>query len=519
MCGVPHHAVAAYIAKLVRQGFRVALCEQMEDPRSAKGVVKREVVRVITPGTQLEPAALDGGEASWVMALEPGADEPRRRLAGADDRRVRQAAEWDGAGRFDRLRDEIGACRPREILARRDAELPAWLVDPAQPEGVDPAGPGRRPRLRRRARPPRAARPLRRRDARGLRLRGPAARDGGGRRRAALRARDAEARPRPRHRPRHARRLRTCSRSTRVTRRNLELVENLADGGRRGTLLDVLDHTRTAMGARLLREWILRPLVELERIQDRLDAVEELAFRALERGQLREALARVQDLDRILGRVVLGTAGPRDLRALAQSLARAARSRPRRSTAASRLSCACRLKELDPPLDLAAEIERTIVDEPPGARPRGRLRARRRRPRARRAARDQPRRPRRRSPRSRSASAQRTGIASLKVRFNRVFGYLHRGQQVQPAAGARRLRAQADDRRRRALRHAGAEGLRGPRAARGRADPRARDGRSSRSCAAAWRPSRAADPADRARGGRRSTCSPRWPRPRRASTT
>src|SRR5260221_14419830 len=97
-----------------------------------------------------------------------------------------------------------------------------------------------------------------------------------------------------------------------LTRRNLELVESMMDGGRRGTLLDVLDQTRTAMGARALREWILRPLVELERIQDRLDAVEELAFRTIERGRLFEALAGVQDMDRILGRGTLGTPSPRD---------------------------------------------------------------------------------------------------------------------------------------------------------------------------------------------------------------
>jgi DNA mismatch repair protein MutS len=101
-----------------------------------------------------------------------------------------------------------------------------------------------------------------------------------------------------------------------LTRRNLELVENLVDGSRRGTLLDVLDHTATPMGARLLRELILRPLVEVERIQDRLDAVEELAFRTVDRGRLAESLGHVQDLDRLLGRVTLGTAGPRDLLAL-----------------------------------------------------------------------------------------------------------------------------------------------------------------------------------------------------------
>src|SRR6185503_12987381 len=98
-----------------------------------------------------------------------------------------------------------------------------------------------------------------------------------------------------------------------LTRRNLELVESLADGSRRATLLDTLDRTRTALGARLLREWLLRPLVTVAAIQDRLDAVEELAFRTLERGRLREALDSVQDLERILGRVTLGTASPRDL--------------------------------------------------------------------------------------------------------------------------------------------------------------------------------------------------------------
>jgi len=141
-------------------------------------------------------------------------------------------------------------------------------------------------------------------------------------------------------------------------------VESLADGGRRGTLLDVLDHTRTAMGARRLREWILRPLVELERIQDRLDAVEELAFRALDRGRLRETLSGVQDLDRILGRVTLGTAGPRDLVALSASL----RALPAAGEALG--ECVAPLlrrevKELDPPTDVADEIARTLVDDPP----------------------------------------------------------------------------------------------------------------------------------------------------------
>jgi DNA mismatch repair protein MutS len=206
-----------------------------------------------------------------------------------------------------------------------------------------------------------------------------------------------------------------------LTRRNLELVESLADGTRRGTLLDVLDHTKTAMGERLLREWILRPLVELERIQDRLDAVEELAFRALDRGRLRDALGQVQDLDRLLGRITLGTAGPRDLLALGASL----QALPKVDAALQ--ECLAPLvrrnvKELDPPLDLAAEIERTIVPDPPALLREGGF------------VRDgvdpelDSLRHTSRGGRETIAAIEereraRTGIASLKVRFNRVFGY------------------------------------------------------------------------------------------------
>ncbi len=137
MCGVPYHAASAYIARLVRQGFRVALCEQMEDPRTAKGVVKREVVRVITPGTQLEASALDAAETSYVMAVEPG--PASLGVAWLEPTTGEfSVAEWDGPGRFDRLRDEIGATRPREILARREADLPGLAVRPRAARGGDP---------------------------------------------------------------------------------------------------------------------------------------------------------------------------------------------------------------------------------------------------------------------------------------------------------------------------------------------------------------------------------------------
>ena len=419
MCGVPWHAASAYIARLVRQGHRVALCEQMEDPRTAKGVVKREVVRVITPGTQLEAAALDAAETSFVMAVEPGASSVGVAwLEPTTGEFV--AAEWEGASRFDRLRDEIGATRPREILVRRDAPLPEWLADPALPEGAIP----RAPVEDRSFEPDRARREL-------LAHFGVATLEAFGCERlpcavaaagAALRyVRETQKRDLAHVTGLVTRGPQDVLVLDALTRRNLELVESLADGGRRGTLLDILDHTRTAMGARRLRDWILRPLVELERIQDRLDAVEELAFRALDRGRLRGALGSVQDIDRILGRVTLGTAGPRDLVALGQSL----RALPAAADAV--VECVAPLlrreaKDLDPPTDLADEIARTLVDDPPALVREGgfvrdgvdaeldELRSTSRGGRATIASIEERER-------------ARTGIASLKVRFNRVFGY------------------------------------------------------------------------------------------------
>jgi len=419
MCGVPYHAASTYIARLVRQGFRVALCEQMEDPRAAKGVVKREVVRVITPGTQLEASALEAAETSFVLAIDPGPGSLG--VAWLEPTTGEFfAAEWDGVSRLERLRDEIGAVRPREILAPHGAELPAWLEDRAQPEAAIP----RAPAEDRAFDPQRARREL-------LAHFGVATLEAFGceglpRATAAAGAALRYVRETQKRDLSHVTTLVTRGASDvltidSLTRRNLELVESLADGGRRGTLIDVLDHTRTPMGARLLRDWILRPLVELERIQDRLDAVEELAFRALDRGRLREAAGGVQDLDRILGRITLGTAGPRDLVALASSLA----ALP--AAGAALAECVAPLlrmlvKDLDPPTDLADDVARTLVDDPPALLRDGG------------AVRDgvdpelDELRSTSRGGRATIASIEerergRTGIASLKVRFNRVFGY------------------------------------------------------------------------------------------------
>jgi DNA mismatch repair protein MutS len=419
MCGVPFHAAEAYVARLVRKGYSVAIGEQIEDPRHAKGIVRREVVRVVTPGTQMEPAALESGEPAWVAALCPL--DPALGAAWLDattgDLSV---AEWTGPERWEALRDALAAGAPRELLLPSGTSLPSWLADEASPEGgipksfVDP----------RELDPDRARRELLARfgvlnleayGCEGLR--------------AATVAAAAVLRYAARVQKRdlvHVSGLRTrsdadCLVLDNVTRRNIELVQSLADGGRKGTLLDVLDETQTAMGARLLREWIQRPLVALAPIQDRLDAVEELAFHTVERGRLRTALAQVQDIDRILGRVTVGTATPRDLIALARSLRALPAARDALPEPAAPLLRLLQ-KEVDPPLELAADIESVVTDPAPASLREGGV------------VRDgvdpelDSLRGVTRGGRSTIASIEereraRTGIASLKVRFNRVFGY------------------------------------------------------------------------------------------------
>ncbi|HEY8548855.1 MAG TPA: DNA mismatch repair protein MutS, partial [Vicinamibacterales bacterium] len=205
-----------------------------------------------------------------------------------------------------------------------------------------------------------------------------------------------------------------------MTFRHLEVIEG-AGGGREGSLLSVLDRTQTVMGARLLRAWLMRPLTALERIQDRLDAVEEFGFRVTERGRLRDTLRAVHDLERLVARVALGTAGPRDLVALRQSLVAIPRVRlvlePMEAPLVRSLT-----GELDDLADIRDAIAATLVDEPPALAREGglirdgfdpeldELRAISRSGREHIAAMEE-------------AERARTGISSLKIRYNRVFGY------------------------------------------------------------------------------------------------
>jgi DNA mismatch repair protein MutS len=422
MCGVPFHAVDGYIARLVKRGFRVAICDQVEDPRKAKGVVKREVVRVVSPGTLTDVNYLDAREPAFLMAVTPVVARDRPDLVGVAllDLSTGEfsAAEYTGADGMQALADELAVLKPREILVPVLDEgrgramsviaasgLPTTAID-AWTFELDSA---RRTLLDQ----------LRAGSLEGFGLDGhPAAVAAAGALVHHLRATQKVDLA-------HVRSIAYRQRADALlidptTVKHLEILEG-ADGGRDGSLLAELDRTVTSVGSRMLRAWLLRPLVALEPIRDRLDAVEELAFRTTERGKFRDAIKAVQDLERLVGRAALGTAGPRDLVGLKHSLGVIPRVRTVLAELRAPLVCSL-LSALDDLPDIRGVIESTLIDEPPAfARDGG-------------FARDgvdrelDELRAISRSGKQVIAEMEereraRTGIASLKVRFNRVFGY------------------------------------------------------------------------------------------------
>jgi DNA mismatch repair protein MutS len=420
MCGVPHHAADGYIARLVRKGHRVAICEQVEDPRKAKGVVRREVVRVVSPGTLADAGYLEAREPAFLLAVS-GLDQPAGPQARIGVSLLDlstgefQVAEYGGAHARQALDDDIAVLAPREIVAAAGIDVAAALPSCAAipMTAVDPwtfdlarAGETLREQLR-----------VGGLEGFGLDTRPQAVAAAGALVRYLRDTQKADLA--------HVRTLRLRESAGRLlidptTIRHLELVES-SHGGRAGSLLDEIDRTVTAMGGRLMRSWLLAPLVTLEPIRDRLDAVEELAFRAADRGKVRETLKTVLDLERLMSRVALSTASPRDLVALRTSLAAVPRVRLLLGECRAPLIGSL-LARLDDLVDVRAAIEATLVDEPPALARDGD---------AVRDGVDGELDDLRRVSRSgkqviaelEATERSRTGIQSLKVRFNRVFGY------------------------------------------------------------------------------------------------
>ena len=414
MAGVPHHAASGYIARLIGHGQRVAICEQMGDPSKVKGIVPREVVRVVTPGLQLDPDALDArahnylvcvsgdGAAFGLATVELSTGEARACRLGGARRRLRRARA---------ARRARGAAARHGNRARRRAR-------PAAAQGLVPAA-------ARNGRDRRAQRCAAARGAGGRRVRRA---DSASPSSAPRRARSNTPKTRSRAAALHVRRIAPYDPSDQLQLddaavRNLELVSTLG-GERKGSLLHLLDITETAMGARLLRRRLLAPLTDLARIRRRHDQVEALVTARELRGELRGWLARVADLERLTSRAALGVATPRDLSAIALSLAAAQAIRERLAAAAERTTddALAALGLPDPCADLQGVLAAALVDEPPVSASQGGIF---------RATHD----PRVAELRQLSEHGkdvileleqrerERTGIGSLKIRFTKVFGY------------------------------------------------------------------------------------------------
>ena len=415
MCGVPYHSVDAYIARLVAKGYKVAICEQVEDPALAKGIVQRDISRIVTPGTVTESCMLDESKNNYMACLY--GQEGKFGLAFCDVSTgaffVTVCSDAQSAaselGRFspsEVIRGGENICDP--ILEDALIHKLSCCIDEGKPEQFDFVN--AQENLEKHFRLPLAQ----------LGLTGlPAAAVAAGVLLETLQfvqKNDLQ----------HIRQLQyyTTGRFMELdldARRNLELTETLRSKEKKGTLLWVLDKTRTAMGSRMLRSWLEKPLLDPAEIGRRQSAVEELVNTTICRGELIEALSDVTDLERVTSRIVTGTVNCRDLLGLAQGL----RSLPLVKERLAQLDSSLLQKleqAIDPLTDCADLIENTIVDDPPLTIREGGII----RPGANEEAdrlRDIMNGGKGTIAAIEASEREKTGIRTLKVSYNRVFGY------------------------------------------------------------------------------------------------
>lgn len=408
MCGVPYHSAEGYIAKLVDKGYKVAICEQVEDPKAAKGVVKREIVRIVTPGTVMEAKSL--GETANNFIVGAAEREGRFGLA-ACDLTTGELYVTSFAASVEAVKNELNVYRPAEAVG--DDRSLALLGEASRASGRALVA-----TLRGQSDSPDAKLaahfPEERWDAHETVSKLAVARLAdylGETQKRSL----AHLRAVKRYDPQQFMALDA------FTRRNLELTETVRDRSRKGSLLWLLDRTRTAMGARQLRRWIDQPLLDRAAIDGRLDAVEALHGNWMLRQELRAALADIYDLERLVGRIAYGTANARDLNALGASLSRI----PMLKDICAELGngpLSALADALDACEDIGQAVAAAIADEPPvSVREGGLIRSgyHERLDELREASKNGKTWIAELERREREA----TGIKSLKIGFNKVFGY------------------------------------------------------------------------------------------------
>ncbi|MEM2892001.1 MAG: DNA mismatch repair protein MutS [Thermoplasmata archaeon] len=417
LCGVPWHALDSYLPKLLSKGYKVAICEQLEDPKKAKGLVDRDVIRIVTPGTVVEPTVLESGANNYLMAIACGDGAYGLSFIDISTGEF-TITQIEGEDAETKALAEFARRSPKEVL-----HPPGFVSRKLREEfvlsGAALTELGETSFMRE------SAESLIRRHFKVQSLEGlgiadkPLAISSAG---AALgylettqkRSLDFLTPPR----------FSAVSDKLvldQTTLRNLEILRNVRDGTTENTLVSVLDHTRTPMGSRLLKKWISEPLMDVGAIRERHSAVEELVSKTVMRRQLFASLDRVSDLERLVGKVSYGTANARDLVAIKNSLMALPEVRSALSAADSVMLRGLRERLVDLS-DVAGLIARALVDDPPVPLKEGGLI---------REGFDPALDELRRSAREGQAwiasleeiERRRTGIKNLKVGYNSVFGY------------------------------------------------------------------------------------------------
>lgn len=416
MCGVPYHAVDGYLTKLVSKGYKVAICEQVEDPKQAKGIVKREVVRIVTPGTILDAAAIDESKNNYIMCIVYIADRYGLSVADVTTGDYFVTELPDG----QKLKDEIFKFMPSEIICNEsfymsgmDLEdmknrlgitiysLESWYFDDEICKS-------------------KLMEHFKVSSLQGLGL---SDYDCGVISAGALLQYLLETQKNDLSHMTHITPYTTGKYMMldSSTRRNLELCETLREKQKRGSLLWVLDKTKTAMGARTLRKYIEQPLIERSEIERRLDAVTELKEEAISREEIREYLSPVYDLERLITRITYGSANPRDLTAFSSSLEMLPAIHYILEDMKSDLLCEI-CKEMDTLEDLCSLVKSAIAEEPPLAMKEGNI--------IRDGYSEEVDTLRRAKSDGKTWLAkleeqerEKTGIKNLKIKYNKVFGY------------------------------------------------------------------------------------------------
>ena len=405
MAGIPYHALETYLTRFLKKGYKVAICEQVEDPKKARGLVKREVVRVITPGTILEENILRERENNYLLSLNPSGE--RWGISWVD---ISTGEMWVWEERKERVSSQIEKLSPREILLPEDfsfpssqgdwviTHYPSWSYFRERGEEI-------------------LCRHFGVKNIEGLGLGGLDAGIGAcGALLSYLEDLEGEI-------PRNLVNIRLFRDEEFVTLdpdtvRNLELVRNLR-GEEEGTLLEVLDDTVTPMGGRMLKKWLLHPLRKIPLIEERLDAIEELREKSAE--PLRERLSRMGDLERILARIERGLARPRDMVALRFSLELIPEIKERLTPFTSSLLREIR-ESLDPLDSLLELLRKSIVEDPPSTLKEGGI-IREGFSSELDELREMARGGKEWVAKLQEEEIRKTGIKSLKVGYNKVFGY------------------------------------------------------------------------------------------------